>query len=453
MEKYVNIYHKSERRRIEINITELILISIPEMLVIYLLSNMLLGNALLKKDIFKLSILASISCYFIRNTVTQGISVIFLFLTCVLLFWHYSKISFIYCFISISIGFGLKFVSEFIVLLLINLAGVSINDLLSNQGLKILVSYVPVTINLLMYLDNYKKNINLLVKKDKKNNGLNNYISKHIVYLLIFLSIVNLFIISYMIKIIYNGDKIYNDSELIVVFMIISTLLCVICLIIAILFLNKFKKIFQIENNLMRKNLNQMNETIDLLRIQKHDYMNHLQVILMQITSGKVEDARKYILGMAECSKNSSLVFNTGNNYIDAILNLKNTKCIEHNINLTACVDSLLENTNLEDVQLSSILLNIIDNAIDELSKNNKSYKYIHLDTYKENNEHNISIKNNGRMIEDIQNIFKIGFSSKGNNRGYGLYYIKKLLENNNCSIEVYSDEYETEFNIKIPIK
>lgn len=272
-------------------------------------------------------------------------------------------------------------------------------------------------------------------------------------YVLIFLSIVNLLIMSFMITIITTRNELYKKSELIVIFTMISSLLSVICVIIAILFLNKCKKIFQIENNLIMKNLDQMKETIDLLRVQKHDYMNHLQVILMQITNGNVEAAKKYILGMAECSKNSIAIFNTGNNYIDAILNLKNTKCLEYNIDLTACVDSLLEDTNLDDTQLSSILLNIIDNAIDELSKNNKSYKYIHLDTYKENNKHNISIKNNGKMIDDTQKIFKMGFSSKGNNRGYGLFYIKQILESNNCSIEVYSDEYETEFNIQVPIK
>ena len=400
------------------------------MIVINLLSNMLLGNALLKKDILKLGILTAIACYVIRNTVEQGFSVILLFLACVLLFWHYSKISLKYCFISLSIGFGLKFASEFLVL-----------------------AYMPTVISLLIYLDNYKKNINLLTKKDKKSNETNKKVNKHIVYVLIFLSIVNLFIMSFMITIITTRNELYKKSELIVIFTMISSLLSVICVIIAILFLNKCKKIFQIENNLIMKNLDQMKETIDLLRVQKHDYMNHLQVILMQITNGNTEAAKKYILGMAECSKNSVTVFNTGNNYIDAILNLKNTKCLEYNIDLTACVDSLLEDTNLDDTQLSSILLNIIDNAIDELSKNNKSYKYIHLDTYKENNKHNISIKNNGKMIDDTQKIFKMGFSSKGNNRGYGLFYIKQILESNNCSIEVYSDEYETEFNIQVPIK
>lgn len=421
----------------------------------YLLSNMLLGNKLTKKDIIKIAFLASIGSYIIRNTIEHGVSVIFIFLLYLLLFFKYSKVSFQYCFISLVISFGLKFVSEFFVVILIELAGVSIEDIFTSQILKIIVSCIPLTINLLIYLENRKKGINLLIKKEKRNNKSNNDdMSKYIIYILIFLSIVNMFIMSYMVKLASSSpNELYTTDELIIIFMITSSIFCFICLTLAMFALNKSKNTFKLENNLMMKNLKQMEETVDLLRLQKHDYMNHLQVILMQITSGKTEAARKYILGLSDCSKNNRLIFNTGNNYIDAILNLKNSRCLENNIELTACVDSLLDNTDLEDIQLSSILLNIIDNAIDELKKNNKSYKYIHLDTYSEANKHNISIKNNGIMIEDVDKIFKKGFSSKGKNRGYGLYSIKQILESKNCSICVYSDEYETEFNIQIPIK
>lgn len=416
---------------------------------------MLIGNKLAKKDIFKLVILTSIGCYFIRNTAEQGFSVLIIFLLYLLLLFYYSKLSFMHCFISLGITFGLKFVSEFFVVLLLDLAGVSINEIFNSQILKIIISFIPLMINILIYLENYKKDINLFSKKYKETNRSNtNDMSKYMIYILIFLSIVNIFIMSYMVKLAsHNTNEFYNNNELIIIFMITSSIFCFICLTLAILTLNKSKSIFKLESNLMMKNLKQMEETVDLLRLQKHDYMNHLQVVLMQITSGKIESARKYILGLSDCSKNNRLIFNTGNNYIDAILNLKNTICLENNIELTACVDSLLDNTDLEDIQLSSILLNIIDNAIDELKKNNKSYKYIHLDTYSETNKHNISIKNNGRMIEDVDKIFKKGFSSKGNNRGYGLYSIKQILESKNCSICVYSDEYETEFNIQIPIK
>ncbi len=333
-----------------------------------------------KKDIIKIAFLASIGSYIIRNTIEHGVSVIFIFLLYLLLFFKYSKVSFQYCFISLVISFGLKFVSEFFVVILIELAGVSIEDIFTSQILKIIVSCIPLTINLLIYLENRKKGINLLIKKEKRNNKSNNDdMSKYIIYILIFLSIVNMFIMSYMVKLASSSpNELYTTDELIIIFMITSSIFCFICLTLAMFALNKSKNTFKLENNLMMKNLKQMEETVDLLRLQKHDYMNHLQVILMQITSGKTEAARKYILGLSDCSKNNRLIFNTGNNYIDAILNLKNSRCLENNIELTACVDSLLDNTDLEDIQLSSILLNIIDNAIDELKKNNKSYKYIH---------------------------------------------------------------------------
>ncbi len=145
-------------------------------------------------------------------------------------------------------------------------------------------------------------------------------------------------------------------------------------------------------------------------------------------------------------------VFSTDNNYLDAILNLKNVKCIENDIELTATVSHNLKNLPLDEVQISSIFLNIIDNAIDELKKVDMEFKFIHIEIYEENNICNISIKNNGPIIDDVEKIFNKGFSTKGKNRGYGLYSIRQLLEKNNCEINVKSNYEETEFNIKSPI-
>nr|WP_286184258.1 GHKL domain-containing protein [Clostridium sp. CCUG 7971] len=196
-----------------------------------------------------------------------------------------------------------------------------------------------------------------------------------------------------------------------------------------------------------------MEETVNLLRTQKHDYMNHLQVILMQVSKGNNESARDYILSMSNNIGNNDVYYNTGNDYIDAALNIKKSRAIKYNIELTACVDSSLEDIELLESELNAIILNILDNSIEELKNSKKEYKYVHLDIYKEDKYHNISVKNNGRKIEDTNKIFEMGYSSKGNNRGYGLYAIKKLLKSYNCNIEVYSDEEETEFAIQVPIR
>ena len=202
----------------------------------------------------------------------------------------------------------------------------------------------------------------------------------------------------------------------------------------------------------MEKSLKQMEDSVDALRVQRHDYMNHLQIILMQMSTGKIEDAKRYILGMADYDSDVDIDFITGNHFLDAILNTKKLRASRYDIDLTACIDSLLDDIELSDSEVSSILLNIIDNAIDELKTYEKDYKYVHIDIYKCEYYHNISIKNNGSKIIDTKKIFELGYSSKDEGRGYGLYSIKKLLESYKCMIEVDSDDLETEFYIQIPI-
>ena len=63
-----------------------------------------------------------------------------------------------------------------------------------------------------------------------------------------------------------------------------------------------------------------------------------------------------------------------------------------------------------------------------------------------------LKIKNNilGLNInnEDLEKFFKKGFSSKGDNRGYGLYNVKKIINKYNGSI--YSRVIDDFFVIEI---
>ncbi|WP_270507662.1 sensor histidine kinase, partial [Paraclostridium sordellii] len=259
-------------------------------------------------------------------------------------------------------------------------------------------------------------------------------------------------IIGIVVLLIYKNRNLKFDTEqFLILFLTCSFILILIALMLILINYNKKRILNDMEINLIQNNLKQMEDTVDVLRLQRHDYMNHLQVILMQVTSGKNEDAKNYILGLSTDDTSGFNYFSTGNSCIDAVLNTKNRRALKYDIQLTSCIDSLLEEVELSDSELSAILLNIIDNAIDELKKSKDEYKYIHVDVYKEEDYHNISIKNNGRKIEDLNKIFELGYSSKGKNRGYGLYSIKRILESYNCTIEVYSDDIETEFNIKVP--
>lgn len=432
---------------------ETLFIDIPEAFLICSISNALLGKRLSFERISKLTALFILVGYLVKYQISTEVNVIILFFVYNILLYMYIKEEKIKCLISSIISYSIKFISEFITFMILNFMNIDIDKVLNNTYSKIVLIDITLIITWIIFSIISKKDINIInLKINKPKIFLQ---SKFMTKLLILLSIINILIVQTVaVAIISNLDiyKPYNRYNFIIIGVIIWIVFCVVCLIITVLILEKNKDSVQIENNLIRNNLNQMKETVDLLRIQRHDYMNHLQVILMQVSNGKNEDAKKYILGISDDIKNNTSVFDTGSNYIDAILNFKSAKCSEYNIQLTACIDSLLENTPLKDTQLGSIFLNIIDNAIDELKKYEKEYKYIHVDTYTENDKHYISINNNGRKIDDTKKIFEMGFSSKGNNRGYGLYSIKQLLQSKKCNIEVCSDDEITEFIIELPV-
>lgn len=432
----------------EINITDFFLINIPEALVIFSSLSVIVEKEIRKKDVIYMALIYSIICFILKNNFPVGLNNIFMSISIAIIIYLYSKVNLARCCIATIITLSTILFFEILSIVFISFIGINLEHVLENQILKILVYYIPISIMFIVIrLLKYKKFIK------KVDNISKMYINKQIESMILYISALTMVIMGIVVLLVYNNKNlVYSTERFLILFLTFSFILILIGLILILINYNKRKVLDEVERNLTENNLKQMKDTVDILRLQRHDYMNHLQVILMQISNGKNEDAKNYILGISNNDSSGITYFSTGNSYIDAILNTKKRRALKYDIQLTACIDSLLEDIELSDSELSSILLNIIDNAIDELKKHNKDYKYIHVDVYKEEYYHNISIKNNGSIIKDKKKIFELGYSSKGINRGYGLYAIKKLLESYNCILDVYSDEMETEFNIQVPI-
>ncbi|GAA0863216.1 sensor histidine kinase [Paraclostridium tenue] len=420
---------------------------IPEAIAIFSSASMALNN-IKRKNIIYMILTYLLVIYFLKNTLPLGISSLFLYISIAIILHIFSKVKIVRCFILTAIILGIKILTEVMTITLINFMGINLQSILDNSILKSLSCYLSLLFMfIIMKLVKYKYFIKML---DLRNISIKNKYTQQILF---YISILIMAIIGILILLIYSISEMHYNVEIFMrIFVGLSFIFILIVLIITLINYDKRKVLNELEKNLMEKSLKQMEDSVNALRIQKHDYMNHLQIILMQMSSGKIEDAKRYILGMADYDNNVDIDFVTGNHYIDAILNTKKLRASRYSIDLTACIDSLLDDIELSDSEVSSILLNIIDNAIDELKTYEKDYKYVHIDIYKCENYHNISIKNNGSKIVDTKKIFELGYSSKSEGRGYGLYSIKKLLESYKCMIDVDSDDLETEFYIQIPI-
>ncbi|MBZ9686367.1 ABC transporter substrate-binding protein [Clostridium estertheticum] len=105
--------------------------------------------------------------------------------------------------------------------------------------------------------------------------------------------------------------------------------------------------------------------------------------------------------------------------------------------------------------QYSQAIFNIISNSIDALAEQFHSNKEIGIKVYKEADMISVEISDNGGGIkeENIDKIFDVYFSTKGDKNGTGLgLYMTKLIIENNMSGRVELLEHGTGVTIKVTI-
>ena len=280
---------------------------------------------------------------------------------------------------------------------------------------------------------------------NKMNLGKRNLLS-------LFISVV-LFLIIYNIFIFTLNSL---QDKLLIKGVIIS--LCALIVMLLCLYIGyDFSKVlnmkyeYKCELNKLNNKIEHKDNIIAKLRSQKHDYLKHLQVVYSLLNNNLNNDAKDYITNISNSFRSKTSRYGKVS-YLDAIASLKYEECLMKNINFDVYIQDFIDNLAIEPSDMSSVLLNIIDNAIDSLSTINKDNKYIKLFVYEDEFQYVISIKNNGPQIYNTESIFEEGFSTKdGNNRGYGLYLVKNILDKYGYHIFASSDEFLTEFTILIP--
>ena len=88
------------------------------------------------------------------------------------------------------------------------------------------------------------------------------------------------------------------------------------------------------------------------------------------------------------------------------------------------------------DIEFSRIVSNIINNAFE--AKNTKNHT-INISARYAVDKFILKISDNGigLKLKDSSSLFQVGYSTKGNNRGYGLSHAKNIIDQNGGKIEI----------------
>lgn len=197
-------------------------------------------------------------------------------------------------------------------------------------------------------------------------------------------------------------------------------------------------------------NLENLNST---LREQRHDYLNHIQVIYGLMELEEYEEAKKYMEPVYNDLIRVGRALRTAHPAINALLQAKTQMGQNEDITVLLEVKSNLKAIPMEPWELCKILSNVIDNGMTALKQKETSRK-LYIDIQEDKDQYTFFIYNNGPMIpKDLMpQLFNQGVSTKKEaGHGMGLAIVKRTLEKVGGTIQVDSNMEKTCFTIYLP--
>ncbi|MCR6514720.1 GHKL domain-containing protein [Clostridium sp. LY3-2] len=174
-------------------------------------------------------------------------------------------------------------------------------------------------------------------------------------------------------------------------------------------------------------------EYILKLRANEHEYKNHLNTIysIINISDEKdiKENINKYIGNIKDNNHLNNLLY-IDNTILKAVLYSKMSVAEEKGIEIIYDVTDNLNDIKLDQMDLVVLLSNLLNNAIEAVEAIKDPWIYVNIESryLKPSKKHYISVSN--KIINKIEalNAINKGITTKGANRGYGLYNIKKIV-------------------------
>lgn len=189
------------------------------------------------------------------------------------------------------------------------------------------------------------------------------------------------------------------------------------------------------------------------LRRQRHDFMNHLQVVFSLLELNDADEAMKYVESVYGDIKKTGGVLKTAIPAVNALIAAKRQDLEEKGIALVLNIASPWRDLPVPGWEMCRVLGNLIDNARDALMEDTQNEnKRVELSIDETPGAYVFSVSNNGPAIPPQlrRSIFQMGFTTKSEGHGSGLSIVEEILKRYGGEIRVSSDEVTT-FSGMIP--
>ncbi|MFC5468878.1 sensor histidine kinase [Cohnella suwonensis] len=195
------------------------------------------------------------------------------------------------------------------------------------------------------------------------------------------------------------------------------------------------------------------------IRGQRHDFLNHVQVMSSLLKLNKISQLRSYMDDLVSESRAfSDFVPPTSSPALAAFILAKSEQAIAKGIRFSCDIPASVDiDDAIKSVDIVKIIGNLVDNAFDESETLEPERRQVGLAIRSSTGELEIVVSNSGRTLseQDKIMILRPGYTTKKNGHsGLGLAIVSERVQYYNGTMDIESDELKgISIRVRLPVK
>lgn len=312
---------------------------------------------------------------------------------------------------------------ESVIVLVMRYFDITIASKDSDLGLIIgMITIKIITYNVMLFLSNFK-----LVKNDVKVSSLQ--------WLSIFIIPAGTLILALMLIMKVHSDNITGIIVSVVILFVINVFVFYLYDTLMKSYDEKMEKALLLQqNSAYSKQLEIIKQSQENLKLFRHDMKNHVLSLRTLIEQNDHQRASDYLESVYTRIDNTNEFSKSGNPEIDSILNYKLNKAVSCGMKINISIN-VPEKLNIRPFDLSVIIGNLLDNAIEAAGKCEDSFINISIEL--DRNVLYICISNSYEGDLNYKSSNLETTKKDRENHGMGLRSVKQSLEKYNGAIKI----------------
>lgn len=186
------------------------------------------------------------------------------------------------------------------------------------------------------------------------------------------------------------------------------------------------KRIGEYQDKVLRTQRDEVQNIYHTMRGWRHDYHNHMQMIKAYLSMQKIDETLSYLEHLEEDLDSIDIAIRTGNVSVDAIVSSKLSVAAKKKI-VVDCTAKVPEQLKVSDVDLCTIVGNLLDNAIESCEKvpEEKRFLRIYIGIFRK--QLYLSVTN--ATSDTRRKLLSELISEKRGSHGFGLHRIDLVAE------------------------